>query len=1275
MKMKKLSLCVSILLLSHYANAADYNNPQIDSVLATGGAGEAVPNVFFTLDSSGSMVYTEDSSGEYAGGIGKMPYDATADYTIPPNPDSADFSPYPETVEIGGTSYDVGNKDNSSNISGHNGKVSGFHLFDDAQTSGYQPNGYNWNNGYYDGACNGNSQNCKNFRAYYGSRMLALQSSLATALIERKPKIRVGYQTLSKNSDATEYAHLFQDDDTLLSLNPDKASYEANMKTFLKWLYNQQGYGSTPVRPRMSDVKAAMYDTSGNLKDAVLDNNVCRQNFSIVLSDGAWNAYAGWGDSDTWTPPEGDYDGKDHTWTLTDSDNNKQSVSFKGDGSIHQQRLFAGGTDSTYAGSPNVPAYALGGGLADIALAHWGIDLDNDSSNNDIPPFYTEKTSGSQAELWNPKNDPANWQRITTYTIGLAVGQEWTETQLDKITSGNNVSFVTEQGGDDSIIPPSWQWEYDNGLPDHSVNNPNPDRPNGDTAGKFEPRHIQDFVRAGYVGRGGFYRVDTPNDLVAAFEEIFEDIENRSTLTAPSGGSVSAAQVTSTSNSIMLTVQSDYEERSGTVIGNWLYNGRAATPSDPLPGDADQCFGTAATSSNYIGEMCTASGAKWSAADNLPAWESRKIFSYDGTNGVKFDDATVFPVAGLTTENVIKYIKGDQSQESNSAVRVRSGGILGDIGHSAPIFVGNPDNRVWKETTKPERTKMVYVGANDGMLHAFNAETGVEKFAYFPQLLLTEAKLANLIESGKAHEAFVDGQIAVQDVKDESSNNRTVLVAGLGAGGKGLFALDVTNPDAFDESKVLWEFSDTTLGKVLGKPSIIRVEGTYFGKTDRWVVVVGTGYGNGTQSGVLVLDAVTGDKLQFLELPNAQGVGEIAWIDHQKYTKVDDLSATYLSDNGYMGEMDRGYVGDLQGNLWVLDFAYDKASTATTLKSGLYDSSNVAEPLFTATDTSGEAQQITSGVVTAPHPSNRGVMVYFGTGDLFSVTPLSSVQNSMYGIWDDFGANYGNISTADVETNNKHRTREYLTYYPWEQKTGQFSDGTAVYYRQVGASSTGETALTTELKQPIVWANTGPYGDSESKDPTTDYTGTVAMPSSGWVFDAKKGERISQKAYSIVNERGESGITFLLYSEKTDSGSSSTSDLCGGEAAEFYTWNMSMRTDIIDGPATPFSYVHTDNNQDGNVDGSDTVTVTDASGVQTTLVPMGAVSGKATLENTEFGEKGLISPPIVTGSLGVTSGACSGGDIRTYKKLDETGTATQVRICIPRTASAFSEIE
>ena len=337
---------------------------------------------------------------------------------------------------------------------------------------------------------------------------------------------------------------------------------------------------------------------------------------------------------------------------------------------------------------------------------------------------------------------------------------------------------------------------------------------------------------------------------------------------------------------------------------------------------------------------------------------------------------------------------------------------LGDIVNSSIQFVGAPafgyslPNYEAYYTLKKDRQKMVYAGSNDGMLHGFDANTGEEKLAYIPSALYRGARLskltaANYGKTGNTHVFFVDGTPTVGDICTTSCSNasswKTILVGGLGGGGQGVYALNITNPADFDEnnasSLVMWEFNDTTinadattnadLGYTYSRPAIVRQCTSRTGAvcaSSRWVVVFGNGYNNDESDGtsgtgraaLYVLNAHTGALLSkvYAGASTPNGFANIAPAD------VDaDGIADYV------------YAGDLFGNM---------------VKFNLDSPPSLAYTLYTAKDAAAtpQVQPITSGPELYAHPLG-GVMVLFGTGKYLEANDKNtSSQQTFYGIWD-----------------------------------------------------------------------------------------------------------------------------------------------------------------------------------------------------------------------------------------------------------------------------------
>ena len=283
---------------------------------------------------------------------------------------------------------------------------------------------------------------------------------------------------------------------------------------------------------------------------------------------------------------------------------------------------------------------------------------------------------------------------------------------------------------------------------------------------------------------------------------------------------------------------------------------------------------------------------------------------------------------------------------------------------------------------------MIYVGANDGMLHGFDAVTGVERFAYVPSTLIGE--LNQLPAPGYRHRYFVDGYLFAGDAyitRGGAPRWATVLVGTTGAGGKTVFALDVTDPHSFDENDVLWEFTDPDLGYTIGQPTIARMrDGT-------WVAVFGNGYGSDNNRAVLfIVDLQTGALLKKIDT----GVGSGA--------NPNGLSTPALLADGTR-TIQAIYAGDLRGNLWKFDVSSTSSSAWGVAYSGT--------PLFTATSDSGVRQPITAPLEIGRHPQG-GYMIYFGTGKYFSPTdnlvPPDPEIQSFYAVWDRTSGSVGPVS-------------------------------------------------------------------------------------------------------------------------------------------------------------------------------------------------------------------------------------------------------------------------
>lgn len=348
--------------------------------------------------------------------------------------------------------------------------------------------------------------------------------------------------------------------------------------------------------------------------------------------------------------------------------------------------------------------------------------------------------------------------------------------------------------------------------------------------------------------------------------------------------------------------------------------------------------------------------------------------------------------------------------------------FLGDIVNSAIQYVGVPAFGYPSTSYRgfyaanTTRAPMVYVGANDGMLHGFEADTGIERLAYVPTSLYRNARLSKLTSpdygnTANPHAYFVDSTPTIADVCRNSDPNdkvcettgnasdwKTILVGGLGGGGQGIYALNITDPTTFSEANasnlVLWEFTDQNsvdLGYTYSRPAVVRLctsRDTTSSDTPqpclawKWVAIFGNGYNNGDSDGfvsasgfahVFIVDAMTGALLKKMTTTAAAA--------------TNGLNTLAPSDLDADGVVDVIYGADVAGNVWKFDVA--EIATAST-----------AYRLYQATTSSGAAQPITTAPEVITHPLG-GVMVLFGTGKYVEASDKNDLaQQTIYGIWD-----------------------------------------------------------------------------------------------------------------------------------------------------------------------------------------------------------------------------------------------------------------------------------
>lgn len=434
----------------------------------------------------------------------------------------------------------------------------------------------------------------------------------------------------------------------------------------------------------------------------------------------------------------------------------------------------------------------------------------------------------------------------------------------------------------------------------------------------------------------------------------------------------------------------------------WFENG--AWQGDVIEYDVDE-FGVRSTDADVGSNPPTATGNNWMAratfadkeANVRDYWQEssgndsrRSIFTVNSDSGSQvpflwnnlsdaqksaLDPATaIIATADRPYDSdILNFVRGDHSNEKSATggtLRLRYS-LLGDIINSNPVYIGQPEEAFVIEgfpTFKfdnADRAGRVAVGANDGMLHVFDASDGSEVYAYIPSMLI--GNLGNLAKSPYNHTYYVDGELFYGSAFI-TDTWKSLLSGGLGAGGKGLFILDVTNPDPSDD-KVLYEITGTNIGHIYGKPR--------FGRTadGSWNVYIGNGYGNTNASG-----NPGNAELLIISLED----GSISRIDTGL---KGGLSAPALV-SGADRVVDFVFAGDTNGNMYRFDLTDNSVET-------IFDSIADAGIPY------GDRPIMTAPVIGA-HP-NGGFMAFFGTGNKTSLVDVADASypiQAIYGIWD-----------------------------------------------------------------------------------------------------------------------------------------------------------------------------------------------------------------------------------------------------------------------------------
>jgi type IV pilus assembly protein PilY1 len=870
-----------------------------------------VPVVLATPPAPNVFV-TLDDSGSMAVGV---PYVAGQEYPVPPGPDGNPIRAMPAPPQTYSDGYAVSPA--AVNLTGS--QLTAYNALPADQKPAY----LRW-------------------FAFYRDRTRAMKASVMRTFHTQKipdGKIRLAWQGIWSSCASGFSTTGCNNAIWPLSDSEGGRTHRAN---FYNWVRSVPAPGGTPLRAAYERVGQYLMQTGVNSPWAHLPGTTqlpevsCRRSYQLMFTDGGWN---GAGPND-------------------ERDNLNTSLP---DGTAY---------------TPRRPyAHDWGGTLADVAFRYWATDLQTGSSfGNDVLPVM--RVTGSQtfagtsvAPYWNPNNNPATWQHLTTFAIAFGEAANITDPQWGgSTTTGTHFA---------EIVAGTRQWPTN---------------------------VVPDLWHAAVNSRGAMFLATDQTSLDAAFTEVLGEIAAQN---VASGGAASSYSVQDPPQGpgfrvVRAGFQSSPNLR-GTLTGFSL-NASGVLASTP-DWEANTKLASVAHGSRVV---MTASSPTAGAAfrwNSLSTWQKGEL-----------NQPPTGSADSLGTSRV-DYLRGATSSEASSdnpsgAFRWRQGGLLGTIANSEPKIVGAPRAGYTFgaypafRAANLSRTPVAYVGANDGMLHGFNTLTGAPLLSYVPRGVYPH--LSSYSDKAHIHRMYVDGPLITADWLD-GTTWRTLLVGALGAGGRGFFGLEVTNPTDFTEAKadtvVRFDYTAppvghasldafvtesgssgmmgeiaTDLGHIVADPA----RDTFLGrnlqvarmKNGKWALLLGNGVNSINERAVLYVLYLDGSGFKKLITQNTTG-------------QSNGLSTPLPVDLDNDGLVDFAYAGDMRGRLWKFDLSSSddanwKVAQASSVNTALIDT----------------GRPITSAPAVAVHPKG-GLLVTFGSGrSLTEGDRSSSTTEYLYGVWD-----------------------------------------------------------------------------------------------------------------------------------------------------------------------------------------------------------------------------------------------------------------------------------
>jgi type IV pilus assembly protein PilY1 len=870
-------------------------------------------------------------------------------------------------------------------------------------------------------------QNFANWYSYYRTRTLLVKTATGRAFVSIGEGYRVGLITINPGNPVESSKYL--------AISDFNATQKANWFTKL---YAQGASGGTPLREALSRAGRHFAGIQTGINDGMTGDPMqysCQQNFTILTSDGFWNGNAGRQldnslignhDGNIKVTPRPLYDGTLETVSSRRYKYEEIRDRFNCSSGRTRIRLVTTtlitpmsptpgpeavtNTSQSYITScststravwnpnpqfsdPEILTSTSGGAtgsLADVAAYYYQTDLRPPGSTGalgtDVGTDNNVPSTGTGVEA-----DTARHQHMTTFTMGLGLAGTLNYVPNYKTGAGD---FAALRSG-------ALNWPV----------------PSND-----DPTALDDLWHAAVNGRGQFFSAADPDSVVDALTTALAGVNARvasaaaaatSNLEPVAGdnfaytasyktqewiGELEAREIDLVTGFVGTTpiwsAQAKLNAKTGNACDNRVIRLFRAGATNNL---TDFSWNTLAcdAAKNPTGAVST--GLNASEQSFFGATQVADLSQYpDMTNGVL--PALSVNQRGLAAgANLVNFVRGHRGREgfeTNTQLLYRARtAVLGDIVNAQPVFVKSPFAEYADagyaafKAANANRTPMVYVAANDGMLHAFYAGTntsdplgGEERWAFIPTMVLpTLYKLADN-NYANLRRYYVDGTPTAGDVYDSVNGVwKTILVGGLNAGGKGYYALDVTDPA---NPKGLWEFkhtstcaatpagqsSDCHLGYTYGNPTISKLA------DGRWVVFVTSGYNNVNSP------AVSGDGRGYLYVLNALN-GQIIY---KISTGVGDATTpsglgkinNFVLDTAVNNTTQHLYGADLLGNVWRFEV----------------NASQTAIRVTTVTDASNNPQAITTKPEIADFGSPPVTHIYVAAGKYIGASDLASTQ-------------------------------------------------------------------------------------------------------------------------------------------------------------------------------------------------------------------------------------------------------------------------------------------